>query len=314
MAFKIALNAGHGKYTIGKRCLKMLDPNETREWTLNSYICNKIEKNLKAYTGYELIRLDDTTGETDIALATRTNKANAFEADFYLSIHHNAGIYGGTGGGIETYIYTKASAKSKEWQTALYNALIKHTGLKGNRADGIRTKNLHECRESNMPCVLIECGFMDSATDVPIILTDKFAEQVASACVEVLIEKGGLIEKQNETKSNSQVKSEPRKNDLAVLNWQKAAIADGFKFPKYGADGKWGNECVSVAKNAICKKRLTYKYKNLTKIVQSAVGVTVDGKFGNNTKSAVVKFQKLVGLQADGIVGLNTWKKILGVK
>ena len=102
--------------------------------------------------------------------------------------------------------------------------------------------------------------------------------------------------------------------DNKVLDWQKAAIQDGFKFQKYGADGKWGNECVSVAKNAICKKRLTYKYKNLTKIVQSAVGVTVDGKFGNNTKSAVVKFQKLVGLQADGIVGLNTWKKILGVK
>ena len=25
-----------------------------------------------------------------------------------------------------------------------------------------------------------------------------------------------------------------------VLEWQKAAIADGFSFPKYGADGKWG--------------------------------------------------------------------------
>ena len=101
--------------------------------------------------------------------------------------------------------------------------------------------------------------------------------------------------------------------DNAVLEWQKAAIADGFKFPKYGADGKWGNECESVAKQAICKKRLTYKYKNLTKIVQKAVGVTVDGKFGNDTKNAVIKFQKLIGLAPDGCVGINTWKKILGV-
>jgi N-acetylmuramoyl-L-alanine amidase CwlA len=99
----------------------------------------------------------------------------------------------------------------------------------------------------------------------------------------------------------------------AVLEWQKSAIADGFKFPKYGADGKWGSECEAVAKQAVCKKRLTYKYKNLTKIVQKAVGVTVDGKFGNGTKNAVIKFQKLVGLKADGCVGLNTWKKILGV-
>jgi peptidoglycan hydrolase-like protein with peptidoglycan-binding domain len=98
-----------------------------------------------------------------------------------------------------------------------------------------------------------------------------------------------------------------------VLEWQKAAIADGFEFAKYGADGEWGNECISVAKNAVCKKRIVYKYKNLTKIVQKAVGVTVDGKFGNDTRNAVIKFQKLVGLVDDGCVGLETWKKILNV-
>ena len=99
----------------------------------------------------------------------------------------------------------------------------------------------------------------------------------------------------------------------AILEWQKAAIADGFKFPKYGADGKWGSECEAVAKQAVCKKRLTYKYKNLTKIVQKAVGVTADGKFGNGTKNAVINYQKKKGLVADGCVGLKTWKKILEV-
>ena len=101
--------------------------------------------------------------------------------------------------------------------------------------------------------------------------------------------------------------------NTAVLEWQKAAIADGFSFPKYGADGKWGSECISVAKQAICKKRDTYKFHNLTKIVQRMVGVTADGKFGNNTKNAVINFQKAHGLSPDGCVGLNTWKKILGV-
>ena len=48
-------------------------------------------------------------------------------------------------------------------------------------------------------------------------------------------------------------------------------------------------------------------------IVQKAVGVGVDGKFGNDTKTAVMAYQKKHGLTADGIVGLNTWKKILGV-
>lgn len=99
-----------------------------------------------------------------------------------------------------------------------------------------------------------------------------------------------------------------------VLEWQKAAIADGFKFAKYGADGEWGAECEGVATKAICKKRLTYTYKNLTRIVQKAVGTTVDGLFGNNTKNAVIQYQKNNGLVADGEVGINTWKKILGIK
>lgn len=105
----------------------------------------------------------------------------------------------------------------------------------------------------------------------------------------------------------------------AVLEWQLAAIKDGFKFPKYGADGKWGAECEAVAKKAVCKKRQNvngkaiYKYQNLTKIVQSAVGVKVDSYFGNGTQKAVKDFQKLVNIKVDGCVGLETWKKILGV-
>ena len=45
--FKIAIDAGHGLYTAGKRCLKSIDPNETREWVLNSRIAGKVIEKLK---------------------------------------------------------------------------------------------------------------------------------------------------------------------------------------------------------------------------------------------------------------------------
>ena len=193
--FKIALTAGHFKNTPGKRCLKSLDPNETREWVLNDRIADKVEKLLQNYTGWELIRTDDTTGAKDISLSARTNAANNFKADFYLSIHHNAGINGGKGGGIVSIAYTNASAASLEWQKALYNALIEATGLKGNRATPLAKMNLHEVRETKMPAVLLELGFMDSATDVPVILTEKYADQCAQAIVKVLVERGKLEKK-----------------------------------------------------------------------------------------------------------------------
>ncbi len=39
--------------------------------------------------------------------------------------------------------------------------------------------------------------------------------------------------------------------------------------------------------------------------------VTVDGVFGNQTRAAVINFQDIAGITADGIVGKKTWKKLV---
>ena len=52
----------------------------------------------------------------------------------------------------------------------------------------------------------------------------------------------------------------------------------------------------------------------ITKLVQGRVGAGQDGIFGAKTKNAVRVFQASHGLAADGIVGRNTWKKLLWLK
>lgn len=193
--FKIVLDAGHGINTAGKRCMKALDPNETREWVLNSRICNKIEQKLKAYDGYSLLRVDDTTGKTDIPLAERCKKANNFGGDLYLSMHHNAGIKGGNGGGLVVFTWNNPSTQLKEWQKLFYNNLIAKTGLKGNRSQPLSKSNFYVLVNTKMPALLFEHGFMDSKTDVPIILSESFAEKCAEAHVESLVKIGGLTKK-----------------------------------------------------------------------------------------------------------------------
>ena len=221
--FKLALSAGHGLYTAGKRCMKSIDPCETREWLLNSRICSKIEEKLDAYTGYELIRLDDPTGKEDVALSTRTSKANNFKADFYLSIHHNAGVMGSNRGGIVAYTYTKVSNVTLDWQKALYDAVVASTGLRGDRTTPLAMANFHECRETKMPTVLLECGFMDSKTDVPIILTEDFADKVATAIVSVLVKKGNLVKKQSNKIYRVQVGAYRNKDKAKLIQAQLKA-------------------------------------------------------------------------------------------
>ena len=46
--------------------------------------------------------------------------------------------------------------------------------------------------------------------------------------------------------------------------------------------------------------------------VQKRLGISVDGQFGSGTRSAVVNFQSGRGLSADGVVGPNTWRELVG--
>lgn len=194
--YKIAITAGHYLGTEGKRCLKALDPNETKEWVLNDRIVRKIIELLKEYEGYEILRTDDPTGKKDISLEERCKAANEFGADDYFSVHHNAsGVKGFTGGGIMVYVYTKVDDSTKALQKMLYEALIEETGLKGNRATPMAQANLAECRLTKMPAVLGELGFMDGPQDVPKILTEKFAEACARAYVKVMVKRGNLTKK-----------------------------------------------------------------------------------------------------------------------
>lgn len=163
---KIALDAGHGINTAGKRT-----PDGEREWTFNSKVLLACSARLNKYQDVQILRLDDPTGNTDVPLATRTNKANAWKADALVSIHHNAfdGKWG-SHGGVETLVQEIIASKASKDIAAIINPLIvKAMGL---RDRGVKSKNNHMTRVSNMPAILTEGGFMDSKTDIPALRSD----------------------------------------------------------------------------------------------------------------------------------------------
>lgn len=181
----IAIDAGHGMKTPGKRCLRSLDHNETREWCLNDRIADRLQELLGGY-GCTVLRVDDTTGSKDISLPSRVKTANNAKADIYISIHHNAGLSGRKGGGTVVY-YSSEKAVRREQAKRFYDAVVGQTGLVGNRSEEVIKKGFYVIKYTSMPAFLIENGFMDSPSDVPIILSPEHAEKTAQGILSFLV-------------------------------------------------------------------------------------------------------------------------------
>lgn len=146
---------------------------------------------------YEVIM--SRKGNQFLSLADRAKDANALNPDIFLSIHHNAmgGAAAGTARGIETFIYHRVAsgygqetnrnnfrtedpriAESLRLADAIHPQLINRTGMY-NR--GLKGNNFHVLRETDMPAVLVELGFIDNASDLALIRSRQFQERAAVA-------------------------------------------------------------------------------------------------------------------------------------
>lgn len=215
---KIGVDAGHGLHTAGKRCAKQFDANETREWVLNSRVATKVCEILNR-SGVETLRLDDVTGNTDINLSTRCINANNANVDLVVSIHHNAG--GGTG--IETYVYneTLKNGETGRIATLINNKAVEKTGMR-NR--GVKTKDLAMVRDTKMPACLIECGFMDNANDTPLILTEEYANKVASGIAEGILTYYNIENREDTSDQNNSKKIDVKYQAYASGKWYPDVI------------------------------------------------------------------------------------------
>ena len=285
MSFKIAYCAGHYIGTPGKRVPKYLDPNQTREWMLNDRVADYFARAALEYEGVEIMRTDDSSGKTHISIKNRTKKANKWGADFYLDIHHNAGIGGGTGGGVVAFS-KKKDATGKKYRDAIYDAVIAAGGLKGNRANPLVEKNYDTMVKSKAPAVLLECGFMDSCTDYPVISTDAYAKKVGYAIMEGIAKVKGL--KKKTAQAETPLKPTTQKEEYCKVE---------IKVLKKGAKGN--------TVKAMQTLLIGYGF--------SCGSSGADGSFGGATDKALRAYQKAKGLSVDGSCGPKTWAKLFGV-
>jgi N-acetylmuramoyl-L-alanine amidase len=176
---KIVVDAGHGFETEGKRT-----PDGMREYEFNREVARIAKAELQQYKNVEVYFTH--ADERDVPLSIRTDRANQLKADVFVSIHANAFGSGGwnQASGIETYVHPTASAKNVELAKAVQKRLVT---LTGRRDRGIKTANFHVLRETTMPTILTECGFMTNQEEATLLQTSAYRKKCAQAIVSGLV-------------------------------------------------------------------------------------------------------------------------------
>lgn len=167
---KIFIDPGHGGKDPGAVGNGLVEKN------LNLEIAHLIKQFLTDHYQDIVVQMSRTKDET-ISLRERTNQANKWGADLYLSIHINAG----GGQGFESYIFSGQFANKNttdQIRRAIHDMIIEEMNLNDR---GKKEANFHVLRETRMPAVLTESGFIDHKEDARNLRNNDWLEEVAES-------------------------------------------------------------------------------------------------------------------------------------
>ena len=172
----IVLDPGHGGSDSGAVGNNLAEKTINYKQAMALYKLLEADSNIKVYM----------TRETDVypTLAFRTTLANDIEADLFVSIHNNSAS--ASIRGAETLYYPSTTdMRGKQVAQLIQNALVNKCGMQ-NR--GIKARSdLYVLRNSNMPAVLIETGFISNASDAALLNSSSFTTKWAEAIYQSIV-------------------------------------------------------------------------------------------------------------------------------
>ena len=185
MATKIYIDQGHNPENPNAGA----EGNGLREQTITYRIGQELAALLRADPDFE-VRLSRPTPTTALgtsnstSLQARVNDANAWGADYFISLHTNASSLP-EATGVEAFAYSSPSRAFSLGEDILQN-LSQTTGL---RDRGMKVRpGLYVLRRTNMPAVLVEMGFISNPSDAALMndRPDLFAQGIYNGIVEYL--------------------------------------------------------------------------------------------------------------------------------
>jgi N-acetylmuramoyl-L-alanine amidase len=160
----IVVDAGHGGHDRGG-----VPYQRITEKNLTLDVAQRLKRILED-AGYRVVMTRD--GDYFVSLGQRVGTANSYRNATFISIHFNSASRAGANG-IETYYYRSDSASLA--------ANIHRNVVAGAPSEnrGIRRRGYYVLRRTNIPAVLVECGFLTNPAEGNLALTGNYRQKLA---------------------------------------------------------------------------------------------------------------------------------------
>jgi N-acetylmuramoyl-L-alanine amidase len=165
----VVIDAGHGGHDRGG-----IPGQRVAEKDMTLDVAQRLRSVLAA-SGFRVVMTRDS--DVFVPLPTRVAIANSYRNAIFVCIHFNATQRRGAGG-IETYFY---SGDSLPLASAVHSYVV---GGAPSSNRGVRRRGFYVLRKTNIPAVLVECGFLTNPTEAAYAQSasyrQKLAEEIAA--------------------------------------------------------------------------------------------------------------------------------------
>ena len=168
----VVIDAGHGGHDRGGMPGQRIPE---KGYALD--VARRLESNLRR-AGFRTVMTRN--GDYFVGLGGRCAIANRERNAVFISVHFNSGAREGANG-IETYYYTRQSAG---FAAEVHAQVLRAAGTE-NR--GIRRRGFYVIRNTRIPAVLAECGFLTNRREGSRIMTSSHRQRLADALSRAII-------------------------------------------------------------------------------------------------------------------------------
>ncbi len=171
MAIKIFIDQGHNPGGVNGGAVGFGYREQDITYQVGIYLADLLRQDGRFAVRTSRNSPEEILGTSNAtSLAARVSAANAWEADYFISIHCNANVNPAVNGS-EVYVYREGSVAADLARQVL-DAMVAQVGTKDN---GVRVNpSLYVLRRTRMPAILVELAYITNAEDVEKLVNNQY--------------------------------------------------------------------------------------------------------------------------------------------